>query len=223
MSKASPSCRTGSSSVHKRIVQVAIRLYREIGHRKTTVADIARGASMSAANIYRFYPSRRAVEEAAVAELLEEVSTAAERGARCGKSGLERLHATFIAISRSHEDRLTNDARLHDLVVASSRANWPVVRSHPDRLRALVWSIILRAQGSGEFRPGNPMMLACCLLDAMNAYVNPSRIEALALGPTFDEMMSFCAGALGSEARCTASMQMTGARLELQHNSTGRS
>ena len=43
----------GSSCIRRRIVQAAIRLHREIGFKKTTVADIARGASMSPANVYR--------------------------------------------------------------------------------------------------------------------------------------------------------------------------
>ncbi|WP_409411040.1 TetR family transcriptional regulator [Bradyrhizobium jicamae] len=40
------------SCIRRRIVQAAIRLHREIGFKKTTVADIARGASMSPANSF---------------------------------------------------------------------------------------------------------------------------------------------------------------------------
>lgn len=191
---------TGSSCTRGRIVQAAIRLYREIGYRKTTVADVARDASMSPANLYRFYPSRRALEEAVVTELLDEVLAAAASAARSGRSGLERLNATFGAISRLHEDRLANDVRLHELVVAAGQANWLASLSHADRLRGVVRSIIAAGQVSGEFRGGSPMALACCLLDAMDAYLNPSRVKATALRPTFDEMMRFCAGALCNAA-----------------------
>ena len=95
MSRAKTRPRVGSSRTHERIGQAAIRLYREIGYRKTTVADIARGASMSPANLYRFYPSRRALDEAVVAELLEGVSAVAANAARRGGSGPERLGATL--------------------------------------------------------------------------------------------------------------------------------
>ena len=74
----------GSSCVRRRIVQAAIRLHREIGFKKTTVADIARGASMSPANVYRFFASKQAIEEAVVTELFEDVSTAATLAARGG-------------------------------------------------------------------------------------------------------------------------------------------
>ena len=72
----------GSPCIRQRIVQAAIRLHREIGFKKTTVADIARGASMSPANVYRFFPSKQAIEEAVVADLFEHVSAAATLAAR---------------------------------------------------------------------------------------------------------------------------------------------
>jgi AcrR family transcriptional regulator len=223
MLKTQTARQAGSSCTRERIVQAAIRLYREIGYRKTTVADVARDASMSPANLYRFYPSRQALEGAVVTELLEEVSAAAESAARSGRSSLERLNATFGAISRMHEDRLANNARLHDLVVAAGQANWPVSLSHADRLRGLVRAIIAAGQASGEFRTGSPMALACCVLDAMDAYLNPSRIKAASLRPAFSEMMSFCAGALGSAASANAaSFPVTSIRADLHYKSACR-
>lgn len=38
--------------------------------------------------------------------------------------------------------------------------------------------------------------MTCCLLEAMDGYLNPSRINAVTVQPTFDEMMDFCAGVL---------------------------
>ena len=40
------------------------------------------------------------------------------------------------------------------------------------------------------------MAMTCCLLEAMDGYLNPSRINAATVRPAFDEMMDFCAGAL---------------------------
>jgi AcrR family transcriptional regulator len=223
MPKGQTTRQVGSSCTRERIVQAAIRLYREIGYRKTTVADVARAASMSPANLYRFYPSRRALEEAVVTELLEEVSAAVASAARSGRSGLERLDAAFRAISRMHEDRLANNVRLHELVVAAGQANWPASLEHADRLRGVVQSVIAAGQAGGEFRAGSPMALACCLLDAMDGYLNPSRIKAAALRPALNEMMSFCAGALSNAASVNAApSQVTGIRGGLSYNSACR-
>ena len=45
------------------IIQVAWDLFRELGPR-TTVVDVADKASMSSANVYRFFPSKQAPTEA---------------------------------------------------------------------------------------------------------------------------------------------------------------
>ena len=143
----------GSSCISRRIVQAAIRLHREIGFKKTTVADIARGASMSPANVYRFFASKQAIEEAVVAELFEGVSAAAELAARDGFA-LERLTAALRAISQLHEHRLENDSKQHELVTAAVRENWAVAQSYADRIRGLVRVIIAGGKASGELRPG---------------------------------------------------------------------
>jgi AcrR family transcriptional regulator len=143
----------GSSSIRLRIVQAAVRLHSEIGFRKTTVADIARTASMSPANVYRFFPSRQAIEEAVVADLFEPIA-------------------------------------------AAVRENWAVALSYAERIWGLLRGIIAAGQASGELRQGSPMAMTCCLLEAMDGYLNPSRIDAATVRPTFDEMMDFCVGAL---------------------------
>ena len=113
-----------------------------------------------------------------------------------GGSALERLTAALSAISQLHEHRLENDSKQHELVAAAVRENWAVALSYADRIRGLVRAIIAAGQASGELRPGSPMAMTCCLLEAMDGYLNPSRINAATVRPTFDEMMDFCAGAL---------------------------
>lgn len=200
----------GPTCTRQRIVDAAIRSYREIGYRKTAVADIARGASMSPANVYRFFRSRRAIEEGVMADLLADVSAVAEAAARTDGPAVQRLCAAFRAISQLHEHRLANDTRLHELVDAAASANWPIFLSCADRIRGIVRSIVAAGQASGELRPGSPLALTCCLLDAMDGYLNPSRTDLRAVRPTFDEMMNFCAGALcnavaSADCRFTAS------------------
>lgn len=185
----------GSSCIRQRILQATVRLHREIGFKKTTVADIAREASMSPANVYRFFASKQAIEEAIVADLFEHVSAAATFAAR-GGSALERITAALGAISQLHEHRLMNDSKQHELVAAAVRENRAAVLFYEDRIRGLVRATIAAGQASGELRPGSSMAMTCCLLEAMDGYLNPSRINAATVRPTFDEMMDFCASAL---------------------------
>ena len=181
-----------------RIVDAAIGLYREIGHEKTAVADIACEASMSSANVYRYFPSRQAIEDAIVANLLDQVIVAATAAARGPDMALQRLAVVLSLISQMHADRAANDGRLHELVAVAAAENWPVALSYTDRIRGIVRPVIAAGQATGELRLGSPLTLTCCLLEAMDTYLSPSRIKAAAVRPSYEEMMSFCASALAS-------------------------
>jgi hypothetical protein len=57
----------------------------------------------------------------------------------------------------------------------------------------------------------------------MDAYLNPSRIKAAAVRPTFNEMMNFCAGALSNAASVNAaSFQATSIGVALRYKSVCR-
>ncbi|TWI63283.1 TetR family transcriptional regulator [Bradyrhizobium huanghuaihaiense] len=184
------------TSARRKIVQAAIHLYGEMGHTKTTVADIARSLSMSSTNVYRFFPSRRAIEEAVVAEVLEETVSVAAEAARASGPALRRLAAILKAIADCNEGRPAKHRRLQDLITLAVRQNWTVVLTYDDRIRGLVRPIIGAGQARGELQGGSPMALTCCLLEAMDVHLNPSRVGAATLRPSFDEMLRFCTGAL---------------------------
>jgi len=56
-----------------RILEVAERLFRQIGYQKTTVGDIAKEIRMSPANVYRFFESKKASHQAVAQGLMGEV------------------------------------------------------------------------------------------------------------------------------------------------------
>jgi hypothetical protein len=164
---------------------------------------------------------RRALEEAVVTELLEEVSAAAASAARSGRSGLERLNAAFGAISRMNEHRLANDIRLHELVVAAGQANWLASLSHADRLRGVVRSIIAAGQcerGVPGRQPDGARLLSAgrdgCLPQSL-----PSQGDRASAGVRRDDR--FCAGALGNAAFAgPAPPQLINVQAGLRHKST---
>jgi len=183
--------------VSSRIVQAAVDLYCEIGHNKTTVADLARSLSMSSANIYRFFPSKRAIEEAVVERMLDDMVGAASEAAGGSGPALCRLAAVLKAMADCNESRPAKYRRLQDLVALAFRQNWPVVLVYSDRIRGLLRPIIGAGQARGEVQGGSAMALTCCLLEAMDVHLDPARTGAAKLRPSFDEMLGFCAGALG--------------------------
>jgi AcrR family transcriptional regulator len=189
----------GPSETRARILETAAQLYRRIGHRKTTVADIAHDVAMSPANVYRFFPSKHAIESAVAGKLLDEVILAADEAARRGGSAAERLRAVLQAVERLHAAHRVDDHRLHELVVVTAtRENWSVVSCYADRLNSTVAEVISGGQARGEFADGDPMMIARCVLGATSGYLDPLLVMAGATSrrPTLDQMIDFCIGAL---------------------------
>ena len=63
-----------AAATRLRILDVAEALFRSMGYQKTAVADIARELGMSPANVYRFFASKSAINEAIAARLLSGVT-----------------------------------------------------------------------------------------------------------------------------------------------------
>lgn len=182
--------------MRRRILGIAVRLYRRFGHQKATVIDIAREISMSPANFYRFFGSKQAIKEAVVGKLFDEAILAAVGAAHSGASATHRLQAILQAIQRLHADRSVYDKRLHELVVTAMRENWTIVGPYTAQIETIVAEVIADGQGHGEFRYAEPPILARSVLAAMEAYTNPLLTSANRAEPTLGQMMEFCVGAL---------------------------
>jgi len=196
--RARGSNRAAVSDMQDRILETAAQLYRRIGHGKTTVADIAHDMSMSPANVYRFFPTKHAIESAVAGKLLDQLLLAAREAASADLSAAARLRAVLQAVGQLHAARSIHTPRLHALLVTATRENWPGVDSCADRLNSILAQLVAEGQSCGEFRDGDTMMLANCALGAAAVYLDPSLIGAGASSsrPTFDQMIDFCIGAL---------------------------
>ena len=76
---------------HKLIVEVAERLFRQIGFQKTTVADIARELHMSPANVYRFFAAKSEINEAVCMDLHGKIEAEAEKIAASRSTATQRI------------------------------------------------------------------------------------------------------------------------------------
>jgi len=76
--------RTGKDSdeARARILEAAEEQFRRVGYHRTSVADIAAQLGMSPANIYRFFPSRDAINESICGRVVNEVADIASAIAR---------------------------------------------------------------------------------------------------------------------------------------------
>src|SRR6516164_7092858 len=109
------------------ILAVAWDLFRQLGTR-TTVADIADKMGMSSANIYRFFPSKQALNEAVCEGVLGELLQAAQRALEAPGTASERVAAMLLTLHRMMRDQMTDHERAHEIVQVACDENWsPII------------------------------------------------------------------------------------------------
>lgn len=175
------------------IIDTAERFFRDIGYQKTTVADIARSLRMSPANVYRFFDSKKSINEAVLERYKGEQEEAlAQITAGPGTAG-ERLRKMLLAIHRLNESRFADQQRMQEMVCAAMEESWDAILEHIARLDALVAAVVAEGVASGEFRTVDPKAATRCIQTAMVRFQHPLLINQCARipGPTAEELIEF--------------------------------
>ena len=190
--------RKAMADTRGRIIETAERLFRQVGHQKTTVADIAQILSMSPGNVYRFFHSKHAIDEAVCRRLLDDVVCVATEVARRSATAEERLRVLLLELVRLSVERFRTDKPLHQLLAAATSENWSIVTDYVERVESILAAIVADGMQSGEFRKGDAQQAGRCVHTAMTRYLHPTLIvECAAIGqPTPEEMVDFCLAAL---------------------------
>ncbi|MBE9606131.1 TetR/AcrR family transcriptional regulator [Acetobacteraceae bacterium H6797] len=175
-----------AEATRTRIADTAESLFRTMGYQKTAVADIARELGMSPANVYRFFPSKSAINEAICARLLGAIAAGAEAVVNGEGSAGERFrrvcHHYFTAFLSS----FFREKRMHDMVAAALEEHWEVIDRYIEHEQALMVRLIEEGIASGEFRPGDPVSLADVCTTCVVLWKHPLLLEqcATSLGET---------------------------------------
>src|SRR5215468_4607114 len=114
------------TDTRERILVVAERLFRQLGYQKTTVADIAKELRMSPANVYRFFDSKKAINEGVARNLMGGVEEAAKKIAAAPGPAAARLRELMTTIHRMNSERYVGDTKLHEMVEIAMEESWQV-------------------------------------------------------------------------------------------------
>jgi AcrR family transcriptional regulator len=178
MTASDAATRRGASAedTRRRIEDTAEALFRSMGYQKTAVADIARELGMSPANIYRFYASKSAINEAIAARMLTGVEAdiwAIARGA--GTAG-ERLRLLLRTLHQRHMTLFFSEKRLHDMVTAAMAEHWGVVERFIHAVQTAIRHVLMDGLASGEFGGIDPEATAQSIKQATLAFTHPGLI-----------------------------------------------
>ena len=189
----------------ERILVVAERLFHEIGYQKTTVADIAKVLRMSPANVYRFFDSKKAINEGVARGLMGEVEDAAHAIVIRPGPAADRLRELLTTVHRMNSERYVGDSKLHEMVAIAMEESWQVCVAHMQIITESIVGIIAQGVASGEFEAPDVPLAAGCTCTAMIRFFHPQMIAQTANkpGPSIDQMIDFILASLASRAKGT--------------------
>src|SRR4051795_2554486 len=209
----------------ERILEVAERLFREIGYQKTTVGDIAKVMRMSPANVYRFFDSKKSIHEGVARVLMGEVEVEAQRiadraepAARVLMGEVEveaqriadgagpaapRLRELMKTVHRMNSERYVGDSKLHEMVAIAMEEDWHVCVAHMELITETIGSVIAEGAATGEFEVADVPLAAMCACTGMMRFFHPQMIAQCATkpGPSLDQMIDFIIAGLSPRAK----------------------
>jgi AcrR family transcriptional regulator len=184
---------TPERDTRQNIVDTAERFFREIGYQKTTVSDIAKALRMSPANVYRFFDSKKSINEAVLARYKGEQEAALAAIAAGPGSASHRLGEMLLSTNRINEARFKDQLRMNEMVCAAMEESWDAILAHVARFDALIEGVVAEGVASGEFRPLDPRSATQCIRTSVIRFHHPllmTQCEQMP-GPTAEELVAF--------------------------------
>jgi AcrR family transcriptional regulator len=169
--------RTDPDEVRARILDVAEKHFRRAGYHKTSVADIASELGMSPANVYRFFPSRDAINEYICRRVVNEVADIAFAIARTNAPALEKLDRLLTAVHHHKKTRLIKERCMHDLIVVAVQENWAIIRTHNAQMVTIFEAIIREGIEAGELEVEDSAEAARAVKATFTPFFHPILIE----------------------------------------------
>lgn len=159
-----------------KILAEAERLFRHYGYAKTTMADIADGCQMSAANLYRFFPSKLALVEAICSRILGEFERQIAGIVHADRSASWRLERIVEETYQYTLENLLDHRKVHELAVVAMEQNWAAIKAHLGRVRLYIEEVIKSGMASGEFVQQDSMRAATWVQTAMVCMCHPAMV-----------------------------------------------
>jgi AcrR family transcriptional regulator len=171
--------RTGKhfDQARARILEAAEKQFRRIGYHRTSVADIAAELGMSPANIYRFFPSRNAIDESICGRAVNEVADIAFAIACTNAPAMEKLERVLAAVHHHAKMMLVEARPMHELIVAATQQNRPIIKAHIDWMVTTFEAIIREGVEAAEFDVRDAAEAARAVRSAFMPFFHPILIE----------------------------------------------
>lgn len=136
----------------ERILDAAADLFARCGYENSSIADLAAALGVSKAAIYHYYPTKRAIYDAIILDVLAGLTASVSEAVSDATSAPERLRAFMIAHARyfeSHHPQFVTMLIGYSGMDGGDRKDASRLR---DEYEQLLRTVIAEGMGQGEFR-----------------------------------------------------------------------
>ncbi len=160
----------------QRILEIAFDHLRRFGPKRVTIVGIADEAGMSHANIYRYYPSKRALIEAVTAAWLKTLEGDLRLIVEGPDPAYDKLERAILSIQHAYLDRLESDPVLFRLLCDAVEKNQVVARKHRNKAQSEIQKIVEDGMAAGSFRPIDRRRAMSLIFDLAHRFIHPLAI-----------------------------------------------
>lgn len=166
--------------VREAILAAALERFLRYGYHKTTMAEIAADADMSAANLYRYFANKLDLASAcatrAVNERLERLRLVAERP---GQAAAEKLTDYALGLVDHTFDLASEESHIAELVEIITRERVDLVTEKMAVHHALIAHVLREGDAAGQLSVADPEATARLVYSAFMLFELPLFIGVL--------------------------------------------
>lgn len=175
--------RISAARAHKQqgILDAAEKLIRRYGHAKTSIEDISRVIGTSRADIYRFFPTKEALDQKVFARHAHFILERARDAARCETDGSAPLLAAIISLVEQTASMIECDPHIQQLFATAFAKDWEAAHIYISQVLALIEAIISDGMKTGHFAVSDPAVAAQRVLTSVIVFIHPTLVTEAAL------------------------------------------
>ncbi|WP_244713092.1 TetR/AcrR family transcriptional regulator [Rhizobium cremeum] len=162
-----------------RVLSAAETLCTLYGIGKLNVCDIASHLGISTASVYRFFPSKMALNDRLVAWILDSTfpSGHPEIEAIEANGRAQMIQALLLDLHRRAVALMHEKGNLFALLAVADEGRWPAFEAHVTRVREVIATHVSEGVQTGEFPLTNSLHTAECLCAATAAIWEPKALK----------------------------------------------
>jgi AcrR family transcriptional regulator len=162
-----------SEPLEERALDEALAHLRRYGARRTTVLSIAEALGVSHAAVYRYYPSKAELFDAAMARALRPLEGELRAIVDAPDPAADKLERLAHAVHRSYRAMCLEDPELFALLSRAAVEGRGAGRKHRAKVQAAVQRVVEEGIGSSAFAVADARRGVAFVFDALHRFIHP--------------------------------------------------